>query len=441
MLVLNPRSPLGRIAQMGAAFACSSLARRAIGFATSILVGRALGLDDFGRWTFCLAWASTLTGVFDLGFGVLLTRDSARAADRIGALLGGALVVRVGLFIPAGVVFYVASPWLGFESSTVEGLRIAVFLAASGVAYGCFAAVFRARPRWLLAILSLEAVAALVQCIGSWLIARQGGSLVGLIRLAAAVQLIQLVAAAAMWRVVAPACDALEWPKWSTIQALARRAFPFALAGVVANVQVRLAPLVLGYLSTAAEVASFGAASRIGNLVRVLPYAAFGGALPVFSYEVSQGQPEGLQPRFDRALRWFAVAASAAVALLAAPLIRVTYGARFAGARWALVWLAASLLPSLLNSGLKVYLFATGRERRVLRWSTIALTVQAIGCAWLIPRFGASGAAIALGIGELSVWWPLVRDTRDRTARPSSPHRERASTRALRPQSDPAFDG
>src|SRR5262249_46558032 len=100
------RSPIGRIAQMGATFAGSNLARSGISFLTSLAIGRALGRDMFGVWTFCLAWASTLIALFDLGFGLLLTREAAQSEREIGRLIGSAMAVRLALFVPFGIAFY-----------------------------------------------------------------------------------------------------------------------------------------------------------------------------------------------------------------------------------------------------------------------------------------------------------------------------------------------
>ena len=96
-------TPLARIAKLSAAFLGSNLARAAIGFGLSFALARALGADRFGRWIFCTAWASTLTVVVDLGFGVLLTRDGARADAEPGRLLSGALVLRLALAIPPSI--------------------------------------------------------------------------------------------------------------------------------------------------------------------------------------------------------------------------------------------------------------------------------------------------------------------------------------------------
>ena len=60
-------TPLRRIGTLSAAFVGSDIARAAIAFRMSLILGRSLGVDGFGRWLFCTTWASTLTVVSDLG--------------------------------------------------------------------------------------------------------------------------------------------------------------------------------------------------------------------------------------------------------------------------------------------------------------------------------------------------------------------------------------
>ena len=132
---------------MSAAFATSNLARTAIAFATSLVVGRALGVDDFGRWTLCIAWAAVLTTMVDGGFGVLLTRDAARGDPRVGRAVAVALIVRTGALLPIALVFLLVPSALADDAGTAVGLRIVPAIALAGAAYGCLAAVLRARPR------------------------------------------------------------------------------------------------------------------------------------------------------------------------------------------------------------------------------------------------------------------------------------------------------
>ena len=50
LLTVSMRMPYGQLAGMSATFAVSNLSRIAISFATLLLIARALGVEDFGRW-------------------------------------------------------------------------------------------------------------------------------------------------------------------------------------------------------------------------------------------------------------------------------------------------------------------------------------------------------------------------------------------------------
>ena len=87
------------------------------------------------------------------------------------------------------------------------------------------------------------------------------------------------------------------------------------------------------------------------------------------------------------------------------------------------MWVAIGLWPFLVNSGRKVGLYASGRERDAVLWSAVALAIQVVACAILIPRYGAAGAAFAMAAGEIAVWWPL-RATRAKGATATSAEEE-----------------
>ena len=406
---------------MSAAFATSNLARTAIAFATSLVVGRALGVDDFGRWTLCIAWAAVLTTMVDGGFGVLLTRDAARGDPRVGRAVAVALIVRTGALVPIALVFLLVPSALADDAGTAAGLRIVPAIAFAGAAYGCLAAVLRARPRELVLALAIETTGALVQWAASWWLVRAGKGIAALLTLAAAVQATQLAAAAVVWFRLAGSRTGIEWPPPATIAPIVREALPFAAAGLIANAQQRLAPVLLGFMASPAALAAFGVAARIGGLARVLPQAAFAGALPVLSHEARIGGADDVRTRFDRILLAFALAAASVVVLFAGPAVSWTYGRGFAVAIVPLVWIGIGLVPTLVNSGRKVYLYASGLEGAAVKWSAVALALQAAGCAALIPPFGAAGAAAALALGEAAVWWPLHKVTVKAGELPGSP--------------------
>jgi O-antigen/teichoic acid export membrane protein len=409
------------ILRLTIAFVSSNAIRAALGFATAILMARALGAAEFGRWTLCMAIASTLTAALDLGFGVLLTRDAARLPvprgeapafpgdpPTIGVEVSNALLARLILVAPVAAVVIAATAPAG-SAALAKGISTAVLLAAASIAYGCLSAALRGWPEWLVAVLAVETGGAMLQLAGTWWIAGARGGFVALLWLATAIQSVQFVAASILWTLSRDRHDALTMPKRARAVALVRRSMPFALSGLIANAHVRLAPLALGVFGGVEQVALFGAAQRFANLVKLLPQSAFAGALPVLSRDVHAGAAERVRISFERTIAAFAIASAAGLALLAPLVVRLAYGRPFQAAAPVLAWLAVGLIPMLTNNARQLSLYAAGRERTATVWSAAALVGQAAGCALLIPGFGAAGAAVAVGLGEALVWWPLRR--------------------------------
>jgi O-antigen/teichoic acid export membrane protein len=241
--------------------------------------------------------------------------------------------------------------------------------------------------------------------------------------LALGVQLAQIATAIACWRVVFSGRARAQVPSPDALLALLRRALPFAASGIVANVQTRVGPLMLGYLSTPTEVGWFAAASRFGSVARLAPQAVFAGALPVLSHEHGRDREsaERVFHSFDAVLLGASSAVAVGLSLCATPVIRLVYGAAFIPAAPALLWIGAGLIPSLSNSGRKVFLYASGGEALVVRWSAVALLVQLCAGAAFIPTLGSAGAAISVALGEAIVWWPLRRATSQNLEHPENP--------------------
>jgi O-antigen/teichoic acid export membrane protein len=239
-----------------------------------------------------------------------------------------------------------------------------------------------------------------------------------LMALAVAVQFAQIATAAACWRRVFGDRGRVRLPSSGALIALARRALPFALSGIVANVQTRVAPLMLGYLSAPAELGLFAAASRFGSVARLAPQAMFAGALPVLSHEHGRDRASAdrVFQAIDKLLLGAAAAVAAGCAVFAAPMLRLVYGAAFTPAAPALLWVGVGLVPLLSNSARKVFLYASGGEALAVRWSAIGLLLQACAGAVLIPAFGSAGAAVSVAVGEAIIWWPLRHATTPPTA-------------------------
>ena len=359
-----------------------------------------------------MAWASALTMVCDLGLNVLLTREVAKPGSAGRRLLAAAVLAKL-LLAPIGLLVFWAAPWVGIEAESTAALRGAVFLAAAGAAYGCFAAVFRG-VEWFIPLVVMETAGLAVQLLGSVWIVWSGGTVLDLVVLAFAVQMVQLSVAAGLWQLWAPPRGRLVPPSWGLAGRMIRRSLPFAAAGLVATVQGRSSPLLLGYLGSQSGLGRFGAAWRLGELAKLIPHGIFGAALPVLAHETGKdpSQIRKLLPRFERGLLALTLAIATLLVAFADPILRWTYGAQFAPASPTLVWLALGLVPALMNSERRVYLYASGDERYAVRLSAIGLALQLLASVPMIVTFGPSGAAVSIALGEAAVWFPLRRRSR-----------------------------
>lgn len=402
-------NPLARIAQLSAAFLCSNLARAGIGFALALALGRGLGAERFGVWVLCMAWASTLTVVVDLGFGVLLTRDGARDDTDHAALLTGALSLRMAAAIPLACLLAAGVSLLSSDPEAIAALRVAALVGAAGAAYGCFGALLRSQPRWLPTILAIETGWLAAQVVASWWLVASGHGVVSLAFVAAAVPFAQIATALMLWRAVFGVRAASPFARPPAWLPLVRRALPFAVSGLVANLHGRVGPLMLGALSSPLEVGWYGAASRFGRAVKLGPQAMFAGALPVLAHECGRDTESAsrVSAALDRMLGALSIAAAAVCAAAAPVLMRVVFGPAFVAGSPTLVWIAIGLAPALTNSARKLFLYASREEAVAVRLSGVALALQIVFAAALIPPFGSTGAAIAIALSEAAVWLPL----------------------------------
>jgi PST family polysaccharide transporter len=416
-------TPLRRIAQLSAAFLCSNVARAAIGLALALVLARGLGADRFGVWILCTTWASTLTVIVDLGFGVLLTRDGARNDTDPAALLTGALSLRLSVALPLACALAAGAGLLSADREAVAGFRLAAVVGAAGAAYGCFGALLRSQPAWLPAILAIETgwLGAQVAA-SSWLIAR-GRGIVALMALAAALQLAQIATAVALWRPVFGRRADRPWARPPAWLPLLRRAIPFALSGLIANLQARVGPLLVGALATPAELGWFGAASRVGRAVRLGPQAVFAGALPVLAQEYGHDRRSAshLSTVLGRTLAALSIAAAAAVVVAAPLVMRLVFGSGFSAGAPTLALIAVGLAPTLVNSANRIFLYASGGEAIVVRWSLLALVLQIVFAAALVPGFGSAGAALAILVAECGIWLPLRAEVHASRSRARGP--------------------
>jgi O-antigen/teichoic acid export membrane protein len=379
----------------------SNLGGAALSFALAALLGRGLGAAAFGIYAVALAWVYPLSLAVEFGIGTLITRDLAAegSPQTEAALMRGAAILRLAIGLPAMLLLIAGAPLLSADRLVVAGIQISAPLAIIVPFVSVFSAIFRARGvMWPIPALNIGMLA--VQVVLTVAILLAGGG----VREALAVNLLTSAGqlAVAWWiyrrRFYRPA------PVQKTaLHRMLRRAWPFALAGLLAAVQLRLGIILLEQLSTTADAGYFSAGQRFVEAARLLPMAFYGALLPALA--ALAAQPAELERTFQRAL--MALAAFGALAaigfgLLAEPLLILIYGAAFAPGAAALALLGVALAMNVVRGGRTLYWYALGREDYVNRVNAVVCVIQLGISLWLIPLSGAAGAAWAQLVAEVA---------------------------------------
>lgn len=372
----------------------------------SILIGRVLGEAGIGAYGVVMAWVLPLRLLAEFGLGTLITREVAAdlplAPDILRTTTAARLILGGGLML----LLWLSAPLLSRDPAVVIGLRVSAPLILIEPFFGAFTAIFRAeRVMWPIPLLNLGML--LTQVVLTALVLLRGATVIGVLLVNIGTSVGQLGAAYLIYRL----CFLQEpGARSPDIRSLLRRAWPFALAAVLATAQVRVGLIVLEQLAGVGESGFYAAAGRFVEAGRLLPMAFFNALLPALASLAKQ--PAALDRLFRRAawgLVILGVILSVGFLFAAEPLVTLTYGSAFIPAAPVLQVLMWSLLPALLRGGRTVYWYARGQEAFVNGVLLGLVLVQVLVLEYLVPVYGGVGAALALLLAEAIslpvMWW------------------------------------
>lgn len=375
----------------------------AVSFALLLLLGRALGTADFGRYVLLLNLASLGLVLIEAGWPTLLYRQGAQAGSGRGATAG---LMRAALFhvlIAAAALALAAGLLFGADR---HGLALALLCMGAVAAMNLVSARMRG-----LGAFGLEAG---WQSTGRLVSA---GLIVVLLWVAKPVEPGWVFGAWALGLLLVLGTVGRGWLVWPRAIGLAanyRRVLPFLLIGGLTAWLLKGDVVLLGSWRglAAAETLSFYAAATRLNEAALLLFAPLGNVL--------LGRFSALAVHADRAgapLQLRALAAKAVAAALFAGGIAVG-GAVCFGAGWMgllfgrafsaggdlLPWVLAMLPFALGNLVLLPLLTALGRERILAVCLAVAGLALLLLLPWLAARMGARGAALAMALAHALVF-------------------------------------
>lgn len=195
---------------------------------------------------------------------------------------------------------------------------------------------------------------------------------------------------------------------WTAAVRMIRGGLPLALATVAAAVYMRIDQVMLHRMAADSVLGHYVAAVRISELFELLPAAFVSSLFPLLCISVAD------TPRFQRHLDLgyrYMVLASASLAVFfcvgARPLVHLLYGGQYSATAPLLAVLIWSEVSIFFGTMLGNSLIAAGLQKYLLMPSALGAIVNVALNIYMIPRWGAMGAAWATVI---SYWmcWPVA---------------------------------
>jgi O-antigen/teichoic acid export membrane protein len=403
-------SAVSRLPRNTITLLASNLGGALLSFVLTALIGRVLGADGLGTYAAALAWIWPLALLVDFGLAPQMTRDLAQNPASSGDALKLAVAQRLIVGVPVLVALLLLAP-LAENPTLTAGLQLSAPMVLILPLVSAFTAVFKAHGRmspvlWLNVGMLVAQVALTVAVFSA------GGGVLAALAVNVLTSAGQLGAAWLIWwrgfRV--PAHERVTLHRvWS----VSRAAFPFALAAVLAALQLRLTLILLESLSGSQQVGYFAAASRFTEAARLVPNAYFGALFPALAaFAADRFLLERTFRRAAWGLAGFGLLCGIGFALLAAPLMTIVFGQGFAAAGPVLAALGWSLGLSLVRGGRTLYWYARGEEGYV-NWINGGVLLLQLGlCLVFLAAGGAIAAAWIQVIVEavaLALLWKHLR--------------------------------
>jgi O-antigen/teichoic acid export membrane protein len=401
-----------RIIENTAAYAAGNIFSRLFDILTIFLLARYLGVVDFGKFSFALAYVGLFSVVIDLGFNLILVRELSKSPERgarlygsgvslnfvfagLGALaaVGSILVLRYPPEIKVLVALASLNLFVSFRMPSFKDVFEVPLVAGLKLKYSAAAAAANR-------ILTLPVM------VGAMLLKAPLGLLVLIYALVSLPSFLLLLHYSRA--VVRPAFRA-EWPDWLF---LFKEGLPLGLAGILAIVYAQADTLLISKFWTMKEVSFYSAARRVMEPLQLLP-AAFGlSILPVIS-EMFVRRKDEIVRVYRKSLLYILLLALPIAAFLfcfSRPVVTLLFGADFREAARALALLSFSL-PFVFISHMSAVVFIAVHKQKTAAFIWLAALSLYFSLDFVfIPRqayVGASGVRLATAVlvSVLSVVW------------------------------------
>ena len=372
--------------------------------AAIVFIARTVSVEEFGTYSFILAFAMFFQLLADSGLSSILVRELATQPERMGEILGAATSLVWILTAGVGLLILAAIPFLHFDFATKA---LAALMGAATLAQfhaTIFGAVLRSQEdnEWHAAGFLLHKV---VFCVCVFAGLKAGLGLLGVV-------LAHLVPNLCQWAFyrefirrryvsVKLRTDFAEW------KYLLTHSLPVGGATMLRLFAQQLDVLLLTWLSDLQTVGLFSGPYRLSQALRFIPQTMSLPLYPVYARLAAQPDTRAdFHAAYQRSVKAFLVVGCAVATVFvagAAHLITLLLGPQFHPAEPAMQLLGIAFIPFFVSSPLPFILTALHEQRFLFRTTLLSLALRVALNLALIPPLGFLGPSLAFCVAEVAL--------------------------------------
>lgn len=377
--------------------ASSRFAYLIVAAAIFVVLARLLGPEQLGRYAWAVSFVAIATALADGGMSSILARDLVATGERRNAWFANFLAFRLALgmlvaLFGIAIAVMIAPPTVRIPvilcCAAMPLLAARFYDPVFQVANQPFLSLYPTVAFLLIAPLGIAATLA-EEPVG-WAVLAHGAAGVGY----------GLVGVILGWRLLRPDFTAVGR---KGITEIGRSVAPIMLAALITALAQRVDVLIVAEISGDTAAGQYNAAYRFVDIGAAMIVTVLMPLLTVFA-AIATVSLDRLVVAFRACMRLVVTVnfAGALLAIpLAAPVLRLVYGAQFEPAATALILLAWKLAAAFVSLLAFTLVMATASIRYVIWTSSAALGIILLLNWLLVPSLSATGAAIATLVAEL----------------------------------------
>lgn len=361
-------------------------------FLILVAVARYLSVEQYGEYTFIIAFVSSVMSLTYFGIQQVLIREIAKNRDNAGLHIGSAIQLRTSLSGVAILVlifsmFFMRLTWVA-AAGVVIVIVSELFLAFTMLSKAVFQAfekmVFEPVVALIYSLILLISVGAAIYLNTGFL---------GFLVATAVSNAIQfgIVARILSTRFVRPVFNTDKGALWRFF----RDSSVIGLGVFFYQNLFRINVLMLKWFGKLEDVAFFQVPHNLIMQIGLLPAAFVAAFFPVFSRMI-HNEPSKAVDIYEKAFRYlfvFSLISAISLSLFSSEIIDVLFGSKYANSANALILVSWAIIPLSIDMLLNSVLISMNKQRYSVIYGGVILGINFLAGPLLIPLYGYTAAA------------------------------------------------